>query len=184
MDSGKSRCGEHTEFSSLNCTRPPETTEEKKPNKRNTPLEIILSASPVSSLHVLVLLVLEDLGGGLGVVEELVDLLHLLPLHALLALHAAQQAGGGQQLQGVPQGGLGADLPQVGERVFARRDALRLSADLDDLRTKASQRMRTRFDVPPLLPPRRRDLTCFISCGVYSTVRMIMTRSSRSSGMP
>ena len=26
--------------------------------------------------------------------------------------------------------------------------------------------------------------TCFISCGVYSMVRMIMTRSRRSRGMP
>lgn len=27
-------------------------------------------------------------------------------------------------------------------------------------------------------------LTCFISCGVYSMVRMIITRSRRSRGMP
>lgn len=31
----------------------------------------------------------------------------------------------------------------------------------------------------PVLP-----LTCFISCGVYSMVRMIITLSSRSSGIP
>lgn len=49
------------------------------------------------------LLILEDLGGGLGVVEELVDFLHLLPLHALFALNSAQQAGWGQQLQGIPE---------------------------------------------------------------------------------
>lgn len=44
----------------------------------------------VSSLfHVLVLLVLEDLSGGLGIVEEFVDLLHLLPLYYLLPLDSA-----------------------------------------------------------------------------------------------
>jgi hypothetical protein len=31
---------------------------------------------------------------------------------------------------------------------------------------------------------RGRELTCFISCGVYSMVLMIITRSSRSRGMP
>lgn len=49
------------------------------------------------------LLILEDLGGGLGVVEELVDLLDLLPLHGLFALNSAQQIGWGQQLQGIPE---------------------------------------------------------------------------------
>lgn len=49
------------------------------------------------------LLILEDLGGGLGVVEELVDLLDLLPLHGLFALNSAQQTGWGQQLQGIPE---------------------------------------------------------------------------------
>lgn len=49
------------------------------------------------------LLVLEDLGGGLGVVEQLVDFLDLLPLHGLFALNSAQQTGWGQQLQGIPE---------------------------------------------------------------------------------
>lgn len=48
------------------------------------------------------LLILEDLGGRLGVVEQLVDFLDLLPLHRLFALDPAQQAGRCQQLQGVP----------------------------------------------------------------------------------
>ena len=50
------------------------------------------------------MLVLEDFGGGLGVVEQLVDLLHLLPLHALFPLNTAQQAGWCQQLHSVPAG--------------------------------------------------------------------------------
>ena len=65
------------------------------------------------SFHEFVMLILKDLGGRLGVVEELIDLLHLLPLHPFLPLDAAQQAGWGQQLHGVPQCGLGANLPQV-----------------------------------------------------------------------
>lgn len=53
--------------------------------------------------HELVMLVLEDFGGGLGVVEQLVDLLYLLPLHGLFPLNTAQQAGWCQQLYGVPE---------------------------------------------------------------------------------
>lgn len=48
------------------------------------------------------MLILEDLCWGLGVVEQLVDLLHLLPLHRLLPLNSAQHAGWSQQLDGVP----------------------------------------------------------------------------------
>lgn len=49
------------------------------------------------------LLILEDLSGGLGVVEQLVDFLHLLSVHGLFALNSAQQTGWCQQLQGIPE---------------------------------------------------------------------------------
>lgn len=51
-----------------------------------------------SLFHKLVMLVLEDFGGGLGVVEQLVDFLYLLPLHRLFSLNATQQTGWCQQL--------------------------------------------------------------------------------------
>lgn len=51
------------------------------------------------------MLVLEDLGGGLGVIEQLVYFLYLLPLHVLFSLDAPQQTGWGQQLDGVPEYG-------------------------------------------------------------------------------
>lgn len=50
------------------------------------------------------LLILEDLSGGLGVVEQLVDFLDLLSVHGLFALNSAQQTGWCQQLQGIPEG--------------------------------------------------------------------------------
>lgn len=50
------------------------------------------------------MLILEDLCRGLGIIEQLVDFFHLLPLHRLLPLDSAQHAGWGQQLDGVPAG--------------------------------------------------------------------------------
>lgn len=47
----------------------------------------------VASLHVLVLLVGQNLGRGLGVVEELADLLHVLLLDAVLPVDLGQQVG-------------------------------------------------------------------------------------------
>lgn len=49
------------------------------------------------------MLILEDFGGGLSVVEQLVDFLDLLPLHVLFSLNAAQQAGWRQKLYSVPE---------------------------------------------------------------------------------
>ncbi|KAJ7999168.1 hypothetical protein DPEC_G00212600 [Dallia pectoralis] len=52
-------------------------------------VEIEGSRRFTSLFHKLVLLVLEDLGGGFGIIEEFVDLLHLLPLHSFLPLDSA-----------------------------------------------------------------------------------------------
>lgn len=49
------------------------------------------------------MLILEDFGGGLGVVEQLVDFFYLLPLHGLFALNTAQQTGWRQQLYSIPE---------------------------------------------------------------------------------
>lgn len=54
------------------------------------------------SFHKFMMLVLEDFGGGLGVVKQLVDFLHLLSLHRFFALNSAQQTAWSQQLHGVP----------------------------------------------------------------------------------
>ncbi len=53
--------------------------------------------------HKLVMLILKDFGRRLGVVEQLVYLLDLLPLHALFSLNSAKQTGRRQQLYGVPE---------------------------------------------------------------------------------
>lgn len=49
-----------------------------------------------------VLLILEDFGGGLGVVEQLVAFLHLLPLHGLFSLSTGQYTGWCQQVRSIP----------------------------------------------------------------------------------
>lgn len=74
---------------------------------RTTVLWVVIEVSkkvenPVL-FHKLVMLILEDFGGGLGVVEQLVDFLHLLPLHGLFALNTAQQTGWRQQLYSIPE---------------------------------------------------------------------------------
>lgn len=53
--------------------------------------------------HELVMLVLQDFGGRLGIVEKLIDLLDLLPLHRFFSLNTTQQTGWSQQLDGVPE---------------------------------------------------------------------------------
>lgn len=82
--------------------------------------------------------------------------------------------------QEVPEGGLVADLCQVCERFFADADPLGLSANLDDLKTTASSAMQK---MSQTLAPTLR-FTCFISWGVYSMVRIIVTLSSKSRGIP
>ena len=57
----------------------------------------------LSLFHEFVMLILEDFGRRLGVVEQLVDFLYLLPLHILFSLNTAQQAGWSQQLGSVPE---------------------------------------------------------------------------------
>lgn len=59
-------------------------------------------ASIPTLLHVLVLLVSQNLGRGLGVIEELADLFHVLLLNAVLAIDLCQQVGWGQQLHRIP----------------------------------------------------------------------------------
>ena len=54
------------------------------------------------SLHIFMLLVLEDLCRGLGIIEELIDLLNLLPLHTFLTLNTPQKIGRGHQLHCIP----------------------------------------------------------------------------------
>lgn len=90
-------------------------------------------ASIPTLLHVLVLLVSQNLGRGLGVIEELADLFHVLLLNAVLAIDLCQQVGWGQQLHRIPQSGLGANLPEVVQRLLADVDAFRLGSDLNDL---------------------------------------------------
>lgn len=83
----------------------------------------------------------------------------------------------------LPKGGLGANLCQVCKGFLADIDPFGLSADLDYLKTA------------PLLVTDAQILhhecrylilrhTCFISCGVYNMVRIIMTLSSKSRGIP
>lgn len=49
-------------------------------------------------LHVLVLLVSQNLGRRLGIIEEFTDLFHMLLLNAVLPVDLGQQVGWGQQL--------------------------------------------------------------------------------------
>lgn len=53
--------------------------------------------------HIFVMLILKDFGRGLGIVKQLVDFLHLLPLHGLLSLNTTQHAGWCQQLDSIPE---------------------------------------------------------------------------------
>lgn len=53
-------------------------------------------------LHVLVLLVSQNLGRGLGIIEEFTDLFHVLLLNAVLPVDLCQQVGWGQQLHRIP----------------------------------------------------------------------------------
>lgn len=53
-------------------------------------------------LHVLVLLVSQNLGRGLGIIEEFTDLFHMLLLNAVLPVDLGQQVGRGQQLHRIP----------------------------------------------------------------------------------
>lgn len=55
-------------------------------------------ARRATSLHVLILLVSQDLGRGLGIVEKLADLLDVLLLDAVLPIDLGKQVGWGQQL--------------------------------------------------------------------------------------
>lgn len=55
------------------------------------------------SFHVLILLVGQDFGRGLGIVEELTDLLDVLFLDTVLPVDLSQQVGRGQQLHRVPR---------------------------------------------------------------------------------
>lgn len=236
------------------------------------------------------MLILEDFCRGLGVVEQLVDFLHLFPLHGLFSLNSAQQTGWRKQLNCVPEGkqevwdtqfrlrshtsekyfsllhifspcppqyfsfititvifcstkcsislsglasvtdvnsaclfspqscvlsalttvqsisslimdvltlftdtwcmflpegGLGANLRQVCQSFLADIDPFSLSADLDDLQTKLSSVTEARTQASSVTHADIWDrLTCFISCGVYNMVRMIMTLSSKSRGIP
>lgn len=50
------------------------------------------------SLHVLVLLVGQDFGRGLGIVEELADLFHMFLLDAVLPVDLGKEVGWGEQL--------------------------------------------------------------------------------------
>lgn len=82
----------------------------------------------------------------------------------------------------LPEGGLGANLWQVWQSFLADIDPLSLSADLDDLQTTSSLVTHAQTAHMQVLEVLR--LTCFISCDVYNMVRMIMTLSSRSRGIP
>lgn len=59
------------------------------------------------------MLILEDFCRGLGVVEQLVDFLNLLPLHGLFSLNSAQQTGRRKQLNSVPEGKTGSKSHSV-----------------------------------------------------------------------
>lgn len=50
------------------------------------------------------MLILEDFGRRLGIVEQLVDFFYLLPLHGFFTLNTAQQTGRRQELYSVPEG--------------------------------------------------------------------------------
>lgn len=167
------------------------------------------------------MLVLEDFGRGLGVVEELVDLLHLLSLHVLFTLNSAQQMSRRQQLQRISA------RKQDSIRMLGfSAEVLNLKWSLHLFQSSSSRTLYLRVVFEPISARWARasslivmpsvwarilmiwkstakkcqtfndtnffsiieedcgGLTCFISCGVYSTVRMIMTLSSKSRGIP
>lgn len=67
----------------------------------------LLTETSAISLHVLILLVSQDFGRGLGIIEELTDLLDVLLLNAILPIDLSKQVGRGQQLHRVPRVGGG-----------------------------------------------------------------------------
>lgn len=74
--------------------------------------------------HIFMMLILKDFCWGLGVVEQLVDFLHLLPLHRLLPLNTTQHTGWCQQLYGVPARKHWQELSQYKESTITNSDYL------------------------------------------------------------
>mmetsp|Transcript_72019 Transcript_72019/g.154140 ORF Transcript_72019/g.154140 Transcript_72019/m.154140 type:complete len:378 (+) Transcript_72019:146-1279(+) len=82
---------------------------------------------------VLVRLLGQQLRRRLGVVEELIYLLDVVPCDGITAAGLGQDGGGSEQLHHIPQGGVRADLAKQDERFLLDGQILGLSTDVHDL---------------------------------------------------
>ena len=87
-------------------------------------------------VQILVVLLLQDACRGLGVAEERLDLLNVLAADRLLAVDAGEQERRREQLHGVPQRGLVANLRQQLDRLVVDGNALRVCPNAQNLNNK------------------------------------------------